>query len=930
MLPKINPITLVAGIALALAVAPAGAAEFVTAAWSKTFVDEIPAADLAKGLSVKGESVDRFAVVGGELVVRGTNNVTPPFVSVGPNARLTLRHRLGGEPLEVDVPYGAVLDCSGVTGGQAVRRITVDCLAGGGSLVNVRLVGTGTLELRSFDAVRSTGRIPLDLSAAVDGANILKWNFVIDGRREEAGGRFVYDRGAILLKDAVAAESEWSCLPMWGGGYMQNVVLTSDPKILYAYADVCGPFRSDDAGATWKLLGANLSLAARAQGMGECRSLSVDPRDPDSVVAIGGCEGRHNPGGFMVSRNGGLSWRKTACHASYGNGFLRPLGVVLARDPFNPDTLVGGEDWYGLCISLNNGDTWTRTGPTQQWYTCVHFDRVRRGRVYACARKIDKAPYYTPGHDLPRSGGFFLSEDGGRRWRKLADESPKEIVQIEGDGELVAAFDASDLRRSADGGLTWTDFSEGLDRTRQRKKGGEATLCYNALGAGKDFYLAAEDLGGIYRRGRGEAKWRRLPPPELKCENPDHEPYANVCVAGRLDDRCLEATCSLIVDPRDNDHWFATDWFEIWETHDAGRSFTTRQTGISQLCSATFECDPLSPDHLAYGVHDMALITSADGGKTFRRCLKFWLKCYGGTGHVVVNSIAYSPFEPGVMFGASYCAYGGVGIERSLDHGVTWEFPKCVGMPRRAYGVHAVNSIAFRPDRNELWACVGGKVGEGKAGPYFSTDRGETWTWAGQGMQTNVNFYKVETGAGGPVQQIAFSSDGSGVTICKDDWRVYAWIDRERRWQATTLPSGARTWKLHTLAADPHVPGRFMLGGERFICESTDGGLTWHRFAGYDGECLHFGFDRHVPGLLVLACADAIRVSWDGGRTFEVLPGGYRFDTCGITARASHYSCFVPVQVTVDRQRLFFATQSAGVFRRDLRRPASTENRKEK
>ena len=50
-------------------------------------------------------------------------------------------------------------------------------------------------------------------------------------------------------------EPSWQMFPVWGGGYIQNVEMsTSNPDVWYAYVDVCGPYRSDDAGLNWRPL----------------------------------------------------------------------------------------------------------------------------------------------------------------------------------------------------------------------------------------------------------------------------------------------------------------------------------------------------------------------------------------------------------------------------------------------------------------------------------------------------------------------------------------------------------------------------------------------------------------------------------------------------------------------------------------------------
>ena len=261
-----------------------------------------------------------------------------------------------------------------------------------------------------------------------------------------------------------ALAASWQVLPCWGGGYVQDVLLCpSDRQRLYTYVDVGGPYRSDDAGRNWRPLHGNMSVEMRERGMDEVRSLSVDPRNADSLVILGGSVAE-NPGGFAYTRDGGNSWTIAQTAPAYGNGPRRTEGLCLSRDPFSPDNLVGGEDLDGVWISRDNGATWRSTGPTNMWYTDIRYDLVVKDRIYASAPGIPQETlktWWQAGESRlrPRGQGFFRSDDGGETWRRLSDDSPSEIVQIPGDRCLVGIFGHERIRVSEDGGETWSDWT---------------------------------------------------------------------------------------------------------------------------------------------------------------------------------------------------------------------------------------------------------------------------------------------------------------------------------------------------------------------------------------------------------------------------------------------------------------------------------------
>ena len=94
---------------------------------------------------------------------------------------------------------------------------------------------------------------------------------------------------AALTATALSAAEEWKQFPIWGGGNLQSVEISaSSPNVWYTYADVDGPYRSDDAGKNWVPLHGNFNAMQRRRGLAQIRGLSVDPRNPDSFVTVSG------------------------------------------------------------------------------------------------------------------------------------------------------------------------------------------------------------------------------------------------------------------------------------------------------------------------------------------------------------------------------------------------------------------------------------------------------------------------------------------------------------------------------------------------------------------------------------------------------------------------------------------------------------------
>jgi len=704
---------------------------------------------------------------------------------------------------------------------------------------------------------------------------------------------------ALAASVMAAAAQEWKVWPCYGGGYVQNVVVApSNPRVWYAYVDVGGPYRSDDAGRHWRPLHGNLAGAHRNVS-GDCvRTLDVDPRDENSLVMCSGGTFEH-PAGIFVSRDGGASFRKTRCGRFYGNGPRRMLGLVLGRNPNNPDELVAGEDWDGVALSADNGETWKAVGLERTWLTDLRYDRAVSNRIYACANPPNhlmspSANGACKFHGRTYETGLFRSDDGGRNWRKLSANAPFEICQIQGRAELIAYFyeqgvrHEQGVRRSRDGGETWEDFARGLEIAPLVNTGSSLSPGrYQAFGAGRDFYLVGNGKGDIYRRDADGAAWTKVEVIEKRAGVPEKEPRLQYMTGHPMD-----ALGSLIVDPQNGRHWLATDWFEIWETTDAGAHWTSRVDGIMQLVSFTVECDPFSEKNIIYGVADMGLFSSQDGGE------RFWTP----NGWVYACSASYSRKTPGL---AMICGGKGPGmVKRSTSAGRWWETPALRGLPKLDAsnpGVRAY-TIASDPSDGSFLILLSGPVGKGKGGIYRTANAGDDWEWFGDGLPTGVDLFKEhEWGKGGPFPQLYFGIDGSAVCYSAKIWKGWYLDKATSTWRESKGGAGI-------CAADPFRAGRFLRAGKT-LSESLDGGATFHPYAESNlGECGFVSFDAHVPDLVVAGISSnrSVAVSRDGGRRWDILSGSERVPS-GCSSK-----------VLVDRKRLFYLTTGSGVFTRKL------------
>ncbi|MFQ3671720.1 MAG: hypothetical protein SNJ84_09720, partial [Verrucomicrobiia bacterium] len=193
----------------------------------------------------------------------------------------------------------------------------------------------------------------------------------------------------------------WRSSKLGGGGYLGRVVpVPSKPGRLYTYIDVAGCFRSDDDGRTWQML--HGSLPGRL-GNYCVRDLNVHPDNPDSLIIAVGTQWAE-PEGIYRSTDGGRSWEPVLRARFYGNEDWRWAGLVLARDPRDPNLIYAASAGDGVWRSTDDGQTWEKLGLEGVYPTDFRVDPHNPQRLW-----LNAAPF-APFGGKPLLGGFYRSE----------------------------------------------------------------------------------------------------------------------------------------------------------------------------------------------------------------------------------------------------------------------------------------------------------------------------------------------------------------------------------------------------------------------------------------------------------------------------------------------------------------------------------------
>ncbi len=262
----------------------------------------------------------------------------------------------------------------------------------------------------------------------------------------------------------------------------------SDPRRAYIVAYEAGVHRSDDGGLTWRQLSAYPTDHAH--------SVTVHPGDPDRVYV--GSE----PATVYRTSDGGETWEECSAfravpgsdewsfHWEGRHAHVR----ALCLSPSDPDVVYAGIEVGGILRSRDGGSSWEH----------LHGAHPDVHKVIA-SPSAPSTVYAATAH------GPYRSDDGGDTWLDIGEGLERRhnipIVQAPDDHDLVIAGVASSARRkeaqavrSVDGGRSWTLLENlGADENMV------VALAWDPSDANRVF--AGTDHGVIYASTDRGATW---------------------------------------------------------------------------------------------------------------------------------------------------------------------------------------------------------------------------------------------------------------------------------------------------------------------------------------------------------------------------------------------------------------------------------------
>lgn len=612
---------------------------------------------------------------------------------------------------------------------------------------------------------------------------------------------------------------------------MQGVVFCATPGVLHTYSDVGGIWKSTDGGETWRIISGGLPAG---DGFRNIRGLQVDSLNPAKVLCAAGNQWTTNRGVF-ATLDGGTTWSKRLDARFLGNEAHRSTGSVFAS--------AGGKIYVGtagdgLWSSADGGMTWSLVGLVG--YNITDVDSLADGGLTVCA-----VAYTLPGGSILQGGFFRFGSNRQLVWQ--GPEGPEELVEAE--GVLVGIFQSAHLKFSHDGGMNWENYSEGLPINPQSAAGSFTSESrFKALAARDGALLLASARGTFYRRNVQDSSWSTIQRASVS-ENFEGRPWWGRIQPGKWQ-HFGAATGSITIDPVNPDRWWITDWYGLYETTDAGSTWTLRIDGIE---STVVHCiaGSVQGGRVLAGIADNGPLVSSDSGATFDASIPF------------SNLRAVGISAGGRVFGtgSSSGEWQANTLWVSGDSGTTWSPATASGLP--AMASRSMNSIAVpRESSDTVYVAVAGSLAA-TGGVYRSVDSGANFEALREGMEQAGEFFQSSIWSGG--SELALSAGGTLICASRSTGRAFLLPPGASAWQPAMVALPGQPWALQAGATAVHATR-----GTGGVWTSHDDGFTWIQI--YSGFATVLAADPEDNDRLAVLIPGGIAWTANGGQDWNFLP----------------------------------------------------------
>ncbi|HYL36035.1 MAG TPA: hypothetical protein VEV17_09000 [Bryobacteraceae bacterium] len=580
--------------------------------------------------------------------------------------------------------------------------------------------------------------------------------------------------------------------------------------------------------------------------------MAFDPYNPDTVYGATGT-------GVFKSTDGGASWRNAGL---MGNGVNSLL--IHPQDSSILYALASGH----LFKSTDSAATWNQAD-SALGVVCMAVDPQDPGTVYIAT---------------PDPGGVLKTTNGGTSWQSAGAGLPPGITSLAIDPQTPSTLYAAGFRmgptifKSTDGGASWLETDARLPKDRIFLPG---VLTIDAKNTATVYFTSA--YNGVFKSKDGGATWTD----------------ANSGLVGKP---CCRVPTMIV--PQNSNMLFTVNLAsELFKSVDGGASWKIVGPSPPPFWPLIGLAVHPQDSSTLYAATGTGAFKSADGGIT-------WSAAYSGMRAIAVDSLAIDPQTSGNI----YYGTGFSGVYKTTDYGMTFSASTGInsGFP--------VVALAMDPQTpSNLYAGTGGgDCGEDARGGLFrSVDGSVTWTDTGlvtcvaalvTDPQTPSTVYgatwdrgvvkSTDGGAawasvnvglhGGPINALALDAQTPGTIYAAASGTsggLYKSTDGGNTWNATGLNGTVvGTQFISGLAIDPENTSTVYAatadsnGSSGGLWKSTDGGANWQNlFSSSSSRALAVIVSPQNSGTLYAGTDAGVMTSADGGQSWMPVPGSPTF-----------------------------------------------------
>jgi photosystem II stability/assembly factor-like uncharacterized protein len=499
----------------------------------------------------------------------------------------------------------------------------------------------------------------------------------------------VYVAGNQGLHKSVDGGTSWTNIRT---DHVSDAVMDpDDPNIIYAGVWKLGVFKTTDGGSTWTLL-SDLPTGPGANWI----KLAMGPRIQIAPVQFLVAKMGLEAGQMYKTTNAGSNW--TPILAAHGTG-QNTWNNLVAVDPTNQDVIfAGGQD---LERSDDGGASFSQIGGTHPDHHVLVFSPTNHNVCYLTTdggvyKSKDNGISWTLsstglvctqlyGLDVSQTSPLaigcgtqdqgFIKSDGSSDWNDThgGNEGNNFIIDPNNSNNMYITPWSGFLRRSTDGGSTWTNILHGI---------GNKVVRHIAVQPGdSNILLAAVDLNNVFRSTNQGNNWELVLTTDV------------ISVS-------TKTTCVIFSSYNPAECYATTNDGQIYRSDSNGISGSWYKPYDSAHAPAVggITCISVASNVVYIGYGSGAKIyKSTDGGKQWKSASGVLpTDSLQGT---IVNAIVIDQHNSEVVYATT-----DIGIFRTPDGGESWHLYDD-GMPRIV-----TTGLALRKNTNTLYA---GTLGRG-------------------------------------------------------------------------------------------------------------------------------------------------------------------------------------------------------------------------